>query len=104
MEKRGSHQSFEEASCRHLWRIQVYRQLSISITEKHIKQISQPFNCYDDKSVKADVEVAFAWQSGHRPLQRGTAYGIDSQQESITTYVYKEPDFTGTLNVAITFF
>ena len=58
--------------------VQVYRQLSIAITERHVKQISRPFNRYDDKSAEADIEVAFAWQSGHRPLQRGTNYGIDS--------------------------
>ena len=58
--------------------VQIYRQLSIAITERHVKQISRPFNRYDDKSAEADIEVAFAWQSGHRPLQRGTNYGIDS--------------------------
>ncbi|KAI4192683.1 MAG: hypothetical protein LQ350_008592, partial [Teloschistes chrysophthalmus] len=58
--------------------VQVYRQLSIAVTEKYIKQISRPFNRYDDKSSHADLDVAFAWQSGHRPLQRGTTYGIDS--------------------------
>ena len=58
--------------------VQIYRQLSIAITERHVKQISRPFNRYDDKSAKADIEVAFAWQSGHRPIQRGTNYGIDS--------------------------
>lgn len=58
--------------------VQVYRQLSIAVTENHIKQISRPFNRYDNKCNNADMEVAFAWQSGHRPLQRGTTYGIDS--------------------------
>lgn len=57
--------------------IQVYRQLSIAITEKHVKQISRPFHLNDDRSAHADMEVAFAWQSGHRPNQRGTSYGID---------------------------
>jgi hypothetical protein len=57
--------------------IQVYRQLSIAITEKHVKQISRPFHLNDDRSAQADMEVAFAWQSGHRPNQRGTSYGID---------------------------
>lgn len=56
---------------------QVYRQLSIAVTEKHVKQISKPFNRYDDKSSNADLDVVFSWQSGHRPLQRGTTYGID---------------------------
>lgn len=58
--------------------VQIYRQLSIAITEKHINHISRPFNRYDDKSANADIAVAFAWQSGHRPLQRGTTYGIDA--------------------------
>ena len=57
--------------------VQIYRQLSVAVTEKHVKSISRPFNRYDDKSVNADLDVVFAWQSGHRPLQRGTNYGID---------------------------
>jgi hypothetical protein len=57
--------------------VQVYRQLSIAITEKHVKQIANPFNQHDDKSKEADINVSFAWQSGHRPLQRGTTYGLD---------------------------
>ena len=57
--------------------IQVYRQLSIAIIEKHVKQISRPFHLNDDRSAQADMEVAFAWQSGHKPNQRGTSYGID---------------------------
>jgi hypothetical protein len=58
--------------------VQVYRQVSIAVTERHIKSLSQPFNRYDDKSSHADIEVAFAWQSGHRPMQHGTSYGIDA--------------------------
>jgi hypothetical protein len=58
--------------------VQVYRQLSIAVTERHIKQVSRPFDRYDDRSSEAKIEVAFAWQSGHRPLQRGTTYGIDA--------------------------
>lgn len=57
--------------------VQIYRQISIAITEKHIKHISKPFNRYDDKSGVADIDVAFSWQSGHRPLQREATYGID---------------------------
>lgn len=57
--------------------VQIYRQLSIAVTEKHVKQISKPFNRYDDKTMAADIEVAYSWQSGHRPIQRGTTYGID---------------------------
>lgn len=63
--------------CRSDFGIQIYRQLSIAITEKHLRQISRPFNRYDDRSADADLDVGFAWQSGHRPLQRGTSYGID---------------------------
>ncbi|KIV98742.1 uncharacterized protein PV09_09494 [Verruconis gallopava] len=69
--------TLSKAICGTSFRVQVYRQLSIAVTEKYIKQISKPFNRYDDKSVSADIEVAFSWQSGHRPLQRGTTYGID---------------------------
>lgn len=58
--------------------VRIYRQVSIAITERHVKQISRPFDRYDDTSSKADIDVAFAWQSGHRPIQRGTSYGIDS--------------------------
>lgn len=58
--------------------VQVYRQLSIAVTEKHVKCISRPFDRNDDKSVDAAIEVAYAWQSGYRPVQRGTTYGIDS--------------------------
>jgi hypothetical protein len=58
--------------------VQIYRQISIAVTERHVRQISSPFNRYDDKSADADVEVAFAWQSGHRPIQRGISYGIDA--------------------------
>lgn len=58
--------------------VQVYRQISIAVTERHIKALSHPFDRYDDRSPRADIEVVFAWQSGHRPVQRGTSYGIDA--------------------------
>lgn len=58
--------------------VQIYRQISVAITERHVKQISRSFDRYDDTSFDADIDVAFAWQSGHRPIQRGTNYGIDS--------------------------
>ncbi|KAK1957241.1 hypothetical protein LY78DRAFT_592743 [Colletotrichum sublineola] len=48
--------------------IRTYRQLSIAITERHVKQIHTPFNQYDDRSRDAPIESAFAWQSGYRPL------------------------------------
>jgi hypothetical protein len=55
----------------------LFRQLSIGITEKHVKEVHTPFNQYDDQGREADLNVVFAWQSGHRPLQRGTTYGLD---------------------------
>ncbi|KAH7074969.1 hypothetical protein BKA63DRAFT_367214, partial [Paraphoma chrysanthemicola] len=56
---------------------QLCRQLTIAITEKHVKDVHQRFNRYDDKSPNADINVAYAWQSGHRPLQRANTYGLD---------------------------
>lgn len=57
--------------------VQVYRQLSIAVTERHVKCISRPFDRNDDKRADAAIEVAYAWQRRHRPVQRGTTYGID---------------------------
>jgi hypothetical protein len=56
---------------------QLLRQLAIGITEKHVQEVHKPFNRYDDKGAGADMNVVFAWQSGHRPLQRATTYGLD---------------------------
>ncbi|KAH6977644.1 hypothetical protein EDB80DRAFT_826229 [Ilyonectria destructans] len=53
------------------------RQLAIGITEKHVREVHSSFNRYDDCSAEADLNVTFAWQSGHRPLQRGVVYGLD---------------------------
>lgn len=58
--------------------VRSYRQLSIAVTEKHLAHLSLPFNRHEEKSGNIQLEVAFAWQSGHRPLQRGTSYGIDA--------------------------
>jgi hypothetical protein len=58
--------------------VQVYRQLSIAVTERHLAHISKPFNRFDDKTVEANRDVAFAWQSGHRPMQWGVSYGLDA--------------------------
>jgi hypothetical protein len=58
--------------------VQIYRQLSIVATERYVKEISRPFDLNDGKSAAADIEVVFAWQSGHRPLQPETSYGIDA--------------------------
>ncbi|KAL6408600.1 hypothetical protein AUP68_07543 [Ilyonectria robusta] len=55
----------------------IYRQLAIGVTEKHVREVHSPFNRYDDRSAEADLNVTFAWQSGHRPLQRGVVYGLD---------------------------
>lgn len=63
--------------CNYGFGVQVYRQLSVAITDRHLVQLKNPFNRFDDRSAVADIDVAFAWQSGHRPLQRGTTYGID---------------------------
>lgn len=58
--------------------IQVCRQLSITVTRRHISHISKTFNRYDDKTAEASQEISFAWQSGYRPMQRGTTYGMDA--------------------------
>jgi hypothetical protein len=56
---------------------QLCRQLASAITEKHVKEVHQRFNRYDDKSSNAGINIAYAWQSGHRPLQRANTYGLD---------------------------
>ncbi|KAF4446765.1 hypothetical protein F53441_9625 [Fusarium austroafricanum] len=56
---------------------QLYRQLSIAITEKHLRGPLTNFNRFDDVSNMADESVARAWQSGHRPVQRYSTYGLD---------------------------
>ena len=57
--------------------IRLYRQVSVCITETHVKKLAKPFNRYDDQSEHADPNVVFAWQSGHRPRHRGLNYGLD---------------------------
>ncbi|GKU11382.1 unnamed protein product [Fusarium langsethiae] len=57
--------------------VRLYRQLAIAITERHVREVYTPFNRYDDLSRGADRNAVFAWQSGHRPLQRETTYGLD---------------------------
>ncbi|VTO87342.1 unnamed protein product [Fusarium graminearum] len=54
-----------------------FRQICIGITEKHVREVYQSFNRFDDRSADARRNVAFAWQSGHRPLQRASTYGLD---------------------------
>lgn len=55
----------------------LYRHIAIAITERHVLEVYLPFNSYDDENTNADLNVAFAWQSGHRPLQRGITYGLN---------------------------
>ncbi|KAH7191339.1 hypothetical protein BKA60DRAFT_421385, partial [Fusarium oxysporum] len=57
--------------------IRTFRQIAISITEKHVREVHSPLNIYDDTTADADLNAAFAWQSGHRPLQRGITYRLD---------------------------
>ncbi|KAK4118290.1 hypothetical protein N657DRAFT_685319 [Parathielavia appendiculata] len=58
-------------------RLQILRQLSVGISEKHVREVVKPFNRFDDRTDAADRNVAFAWQTGHRPLQRARSYGLD---------------------------
>ncbi|KAM5528226.1 hypothetical protein FOXYSP1_19495 [Fusarium oxysporum f. sp. phaseoli] len=57
--------------------IRIFRQIAISITEKHVREVHSPLNIYDDTTADADLNAVLAWQSGHRPLQRGITYGLD---------------------------
>ncbi|KAJ0132765.1 Pogo transposable element with ZNF domain protein [Fusarium oxysporum f. sp. albedinis] len=57
--------------------IRIFRQMAISITEKHFREVHSPLNTYDDTTADADLNAVFAWQSGDRPLQRGITYGLD---------------------------
>jgi hypothetical protein len=41
------------------------------------KLLNRLVNRFDDVSNTADKNVVFAWQSGHRPLQRANNYGLD---------------------------
>jgi hypothetical protein len=42
-----------------------------------MKEVHQRFNRHDDRGLDADMNVAYAWQSGHRPMQRANTYGLD---------------------------
>lgn len=55
----------------------IMRQLRIGITDKHVREVYEPLNRYDDRSPNAHRNAIFAHQSGHRPRQRGTNYGLD---------------------------
>jgi hypothetical protein len=61
----------------HKMNTRMYRQVTIGITEKHVREVHTPFNRYDDISACADLNMVFSWQSGHRPVQRGVTYGLD---------------------------
>lgn len=56
---------------------QLYRQLSIAITEKHVAKGAAAFDRYDETCAAFNENITFAWQSGHRPLQRHSTYGLD---------------------------
>ena len=59
--------------------IQLYRQLSIAITKKHIEWIHNPFMRNDDESAAANPKSIFAWQSCHRLAQRAENYALDAE-------------------------
>ncbi|KAL7917309.1 hypothetical protein ACQKWADRAFT_325926 [Trichoderma austrokoningii] len=73
--------SILQAAAYNVWKqkitSQMYRQIAIGITEKHVREVYTPFNQYDDKSPTADKNVIFAMQSGHKVIQRNTTYGLD---------------------------
>ncbi|MBE3049180.1 hypothetical protein IMZ48_43120 [Candidatus Bathyarchaeota archaeon] len=48
--------------------LQLMRQLCVGIAEKHVREVSRPFNRFDDRSGDAERGVVWAWQTGHRPL------------------------------------
>lgn len=60
----------------------LYRQVSIGIAEKHVREVIEPRNIFDDRSPDADLNAALTWQSAHRPLQRGVTYGLDGAYPS----------------------
>ncbi|KAJ0139660.1 hypothetical protein HZ326_17414 [Fusarium oxysporum f. sp. albedinis] len=57
--------------------LRLLRQICIGIADKHVREVSRPFNRFDDRTDTADRGVVFAWSSGHRPLQRARTYGLD---------------------------
>ncbi|KAH7014618.1 LOW QUALITY PROTEIN: uncharacterized protein B0I36DRAFT_378241 [Microdochium trichocladiopsis] len=76
---------------------QIYRQIAIGITEKHVIEIATPFNRYDDLGPNASINAVFAWQSSHRPIQRATTYGLDgafpSQLQPALIRIYEWASF-----------
>lgn len=55
----------------------LYRQISIAITERHIRENSRYFNRHDETQIESKAGAALAWQSGHRPTQRYSMHGLD---------------------------
>lgn len=43
----------------------------------HVQGAEVFVNRLDDTTPQADPDVAFAWPSGHRPLQLAQTYGLD---------------------------
>ena len=68
---------FSQPVCQQAIRSKLYRQLYIAVTEKHVRQILKSLDLDDDRSSTADLNVVFAWQSGHRPKIRSENYGLD---------------------------
>ena len=56
---------------------QLYRQLCTAIATRHVRAVVDHFNQHDDVTARAQDDVVMAWQSGHRPLQQATTYGLD---------------------------
>ncbi|KPA35178.1 hypothetical protein FLAG1_12152, partial [Fusarium langsethiae] len=57
--------------------VQLYRQLSIAITERHVRDVSASFDRYNSHAAYGDADAAYAWQSGHMQVQRSITYGLD---------------------------
>ena len=57
--------------------VKIFRQLSIAITERHVKERLKPFNRHQDRRADANPASVFAWQSDHRPFARSNTYGLD---------------------------
>jgi hypothetical protein len=55
----------------------LYRQVLIIITERHVRTAATPFNRYNNRADQTIENVAYAWQSGHRPIQQHTTYSLN---------------------------
>ena len=56
---------------------QIYRQLSVAIADHHITGGAASFDRADESTASQNDAIGFAWQSGHRPRQRYSTYGLD---------------------------